>query len=183
MNGGRGKHGRFIAGNPGGGRPKGSSSARAAVRRLGREIIPPGEMPLGFLLAKMRDEATDLPSRVQAAVACLPYCHARRRRDAKPFVMMTPTSAVEAAAMLATLPAMIASEEVDVDVANVIVSSLKSYLDAFVVTGLEAKVKALIDARKGNGLDEEPIDIAREELEGRIIDLKPGGDEPEGSMQ
>jgi hypothetical protein len=75
--------------------------------------------------------------------------------------------------MLATLPARIANEELDSDVANAISASLKAYLEAFTVTALEAKVKALIDARKGNGVDEEPIDIAPAELEGRIIDLRP----------
>ena len=87
--------------------------------------------------------------------------------------MPTPTNAAEAAAMLATLPAMIAGEELDSDVAGAIAASLKAYLEAFAVSGLEAKVKALIDARKGDGADEGPIEIAPAELEGRIIDLKP----------
>ena len=111
--------------------------------------------------------------RVQAAVACLPYCHARRRRDTRPFVMPTPANAAEAAAMLATLPAIIAGEELDSDVAGAIVASLKAYLEAFAVSGLEAKVKALIDARRGDGADEGPIEITPTELEGRIIDLGP----------
>ena len=133
--------------------------------------------PLEFLLAKMRDETADLRTGFTAAVACLPYCHARRRHDTRPFVFPTPTNAAEAAAMLATLPARIAGGELDPDVANAIAASLKAYLDAFVVTGLEAKVKALIDARKGNGADEGSIEITPAELEGRIIDLKPNPEE------
>ena len=172
MDGGRNEHGRFVAGNPGGGRPKGSSSARA-VRRLGREIISPGETPLEFLLKKMRDETADPVHRVQAAVACLPYCHARRRRDTRPFAFSTPASAAEAAAMLATLPARIASDELDPNVANAIATTLRAYLEAFTVTGLEAKVRALIDARKGNGADDEPIGVSPAGLDGRIIDLRP----------
>ena len=35
------------------------------------------------------------------------------------------------------------------------------------------KVKALIDARSGNGADEGPIDVTPAELEGRIINLGP----------
>jgi hypothetical protein len=171
VEGGRDERGRFVVGSkPGGGRPKRSSRA---ARRLGLEILSAGETPLEFLLKKMRDEGADLTHRVQAAVACLPYCHARRRHDTRPFVLPTPTNAAEAAAMLATLPARIANEELDSDVANAISASLKAYLEAFTVTALEAKVKALIDARKGNGVDEEPIDIAPAELEGRIIDLRP----------
>lgn len=177
VDGERDEHGRFAAGHrPSGGRPRGSSSARAA-RRLGREIVSPGETPLEFLLKKMRDENADPYHRVQAAVACLPYCHARRRYDTRPFDFSTPASAAEAAAMLASLPARIASEELDPHVANAIAASLKAYLEAFVVTGLEAKVKALIDARKGNGADEGPIDVTPEEIEGRIIDLRIGSEE------
>jgi hypothetical protein len=167
---GRDERGRFVGSNPGGGRPKGSTRA---ARRLGREIISPGETPLEFLLKKMRDETADPVHRVQAAVACLPYCHARRRHDTRPFVMPTPVNAAEAAAMLATMPAMIAGEELDSDVAGAIVASLKAYLEAFAVSGLEAKVKALIDARRGDGADEAPIEITPTELEGRIIDLRP----------
>lgn len=145
-----------------------------AIRRLGRrEIISPGETPLEFLLKKMRDEMADPIQRVAAAVACLPYCHARRRHDARPFVFSTPTSAAEAAAMLATLPARIARDELDPHVASAIAASLRAYLEAFTITGLEAKVKALIDARKGNGADEEPVDITPTEIEARIIDLRP----------
>jgi hypothetical protein len=176
VDGGRNEHGRFVAGNPGGGRPKGSSAARA-VRRLGREIISPGETPLEFLLKKMRDEAADPIQRVSAAIACLPYCHARRRHDTTPFVFLTPTNAAEAAAMLATLPARIAGGELDFNVANAIAASLKAYLEAFTVTALEAKVKALIDARKGNGVDEGSIEIAPAELEGRIINLRANPEE------
>ena len=75
--------------------------------------------------------------------------------------------------MLATLPARIASGELEPDVANAIAASLRAYLDAFTTTGLEAKVKALIAARKGNGTDEGPIDIAPAGLEERVIDLRP----------
>ncbi len=71
------------------------------------------------------------------------------------------------------MPARIAGEELDADVANAIAASLKAYLDAFTLTELEAKMKTLIDARKGNGADEGPIDITPAELDGRIIDLRP----------
>jgi hypothetical protein len=171
VDGGRDERGRFVGSNPGGGRPKGSTRA---ARRLGREIISPGQTPLEFLLKKMRDETADPVHRVQAAVACLPYCHARRRHDTRPFVVPTPVNAAEAAAMLATLPARIASDELDPHVASAIAALLRAYLEAFTVTGLEAKVKALIDARKGNGADEEPIDITPAEIDARIIDLRPG---------
>jgi hypothetical protein len=180
---GRDERGRFVVGSkPGGGRPKGSSRA---ARRLGLEIFSFGETPLEFLLKKMRDETADPGHRVTAAVACLPYCHARRRRDMKPFVLPTPANAAEAAATLATLPARVAGEELDPDVANAIAASLRSYLEAFTVTGLEAKVKALIDARKGNGVDEGPIDIAPADLDERIIDLKPNpeDDNDRGHLQ
>ena len=96
-----------------------------AALRLGLEIIPPGGTPLAFLLAKMRDEMADPQHRVSAAIACLPYCHARRRHDTRPFVLPTPANAAEAAAILATLPARVASEELDSDVANAIAASLK----------------------------------------------------------
>jgi hypothetical protein len=144
-----------------------------AAQRLGREIISPGESPLEFLLKIMRNETVDSMQRVSAAVACLPYCHARRRHDAKSFTLPEPTNAAEAAAMLATLPARIAGGELEPDVANAIAASLKAYLEAFITTGLEARVKALIDARKGNGVDEGSIEITPSELESRIIDLRP----------
>jgi hypothetical protein len=177
VNSGRGEHGRFVVGNPGGGRPRGLPKSVRAVRRLGREVLSPGETPLEFLLKKMRDENADPQHRVTAAVACLPYCHARRRHDTRPFILATPTNAAEAATILATLPARVANEELDSDVADAITASLKAYLDAFVVTGLEAKVKALIDARKGNGGDDGPIDIMPADLDARIIDLKAGPEE------
>ena len=90
---------------------------------------------------------------------------------------MTPTNAADAAAMLATLPTRIASGELDPQVASVIAASLKTYLEAFTVTALETKVKALIDGRKGNGADES-ADITPADLDARIIDLKarPEGD-------
>jgi hypothetical protein len=166
----RDKRGHFVAGNTEGpGRPKGSGRA---VRRLGRELISPGETPLEFLLKKMRDELAEPMHRVQAAVACLPYCHARRRHDATPFVFPTPASAAEATAMLATLPAKIGAEGLDPHVAVAITASLKAYLDAHVVSGLEAKMRAMLEARRGAGAEEKP-DMTAEELEARIIDLRP----------
>jgi energy-converting hydrogenase Eha subunit A len=166
----RNARGHFVAGNiEGRGRPKGSERA---VRRLGRPIISPGETPLEFLLKTMRNEQADTTNRVSAAVACLPYVHAKRRHDATSFVFPTPTSAAEATAILATLPAKIASEGLDPQIAMAITASLRAYLDAHVVSELEAKMRTLIEARKGNGAEEKP-DMTREELETRIIDLRP----------
>jgi hypothetical protein len=82
--------------------------------------------------------------------------------------------------MLATLPAMIASEGVDPDVASAIAASLRAYLQAFTISELEAKMKALIDTRKGNGADDGPIDVTPAEIEGRIIDLRAAGPEEDG---
>jgi hypothetical protein len=164
-------HGRFVAGNPIGRRPKASSSARAVRRLSRREVISPGVTPLEFLLKKMRDEDADLNHRVAAAIACLPYCHARRRHDAVSFTLSTPTSAAEATEMLATIPARVASDGLDPQVAMAITASLKAYLEAFAVTGIEAKVRALIEARQGAGAEEE-VELTPE-LEARLIDLRP----------
>jgi energy-converting hydrogenase Eha subunit A len=136
----RDERGHFVVGNSGGGRPKGSGRG---VRRIGREIISPGETPLEFLLKIMRNEGADTTNRVSAAVACLPYVHAKRRHDTTSFVFPTPASAVEATAMLATLPAKIGADGLDPRVATAVASALRSYLEAFRVSELEAKVRAL----------------------------------------
>jgi phage terminase small subunit len=39
--------------------------------------LPATNDPLVFLLALMNDDAADSRTRLSAAVACLPYCHAR----------------------------------------------------------------------------------------------------------
>ena len=56
-----------------------------------------------------------------------------------------------------------------------VTASLRAYLDAFSVSGLEAKVREMLEARKGNGAEEKP-NMTAEELEARIIDLKPRED-------
>ena len=166
----RNELGHFVAGNTESrGRPKGSGKA---ARRVGRELISPGETPLEFLLKIMRNESADTTNRVSAAVACLPYVHARRRHDATPFVFETPTSAAEATAMLATLPAKIGADGLDPQVAMAVTASLRAYLNAHVVAELEAKMRAMLEARKGNGAEEKP-DMTPDEIKARIIDLRP----------
>lgn len=62
--------------NPPGGRPKGAINKR--TRAVIEEAERTGQMlPLDRLLGVMRDPQAEPKARDAAAVACLPYCHAR----------------------------------------------------------------------------------------------------------
>lgn len=56
------------------GRPKGALDKRT---RMLRQAIQSGQTPLEFLLERMHDKDADMSSRVEAAKAAAPYCHAR----------------------------------------------------------------------------------------------------------
>ena len=88
-----------------------------------------------------------------------------------PINLEPPKSAPEARDMIAEVTSMIAKAEIDGEHGSRVIVGLEAFMGARVAE-LEAKVKTLIGARKGNGADEEPIEIAPVELEGRIIDLK-----------
>jgi hypothetical protein len=59
----------------GAGRKPGSVSKLDAAARM--KAMEGGMMPLDFLLAIMRDDEKDARSRLDAAKAAAPYCHAR----------------------------------------------------------------------------------------------------------
>jgi hypothetical protein len=64
-----------------GGKREGAGRKPGSVSKLDREARvraqEGGTMPLDFLLGIMRDESQDARSRVDAAKAAAPYCHAR----------------------------------------------------------------------------------------------------------
>jgi len=64
-----------------GGRREGAGRKRGSVSKLDAEArkkaMEDGAMPLDFLLGIMRDEQQDHRSRLDAAKAAAPFCHAR----------------------------------------------------------------------------------------------------------
>ncbi len=58
-----------------GGRQKGTPNKRTAATL--EAIAASGMTPLEYLIAVMRDEANDQATRIDAAKAAAPYCHAK----------------------------------------------------------------------------------------------------------
>lgn len=88
----KGKHG---GARPGAGRPR---------TRPRANVVPAMDDPLLFLLTVMRDESQSITRRCRAAVALLPFCHAKATADAPKVARPTPKPPTAAVRWLSTPP-------------------------------------------------------------------------------
>jgi hypothetical protein len=141
----RDRNGRWTEGNRTGGRPPGAKNKRSL--EIAAEIARLGIDPLLFLAKVAADPQAELPHRISAASAVLPYLHPRARTQrliVKTFELARPADAAEAATQISMINARVAAGQLDIEDAACLIKGIQAWAQIYVSMDLENVVRNIV---------------------------------------